>query len=132
MRSFFCTLNLLASLAVAFSALMVGGMACDEGCGGGVSGWTGSEHSWQWSAIMFFGVSIFVAACMLFVLRRSTEISYSLGTLSAQGLFAGLLLLVIAGSKFSGPYVTLGILAPVVFGAASVAIMWGNTRPSGA
>jgi hypothetical protein len=78
MRSFFCALNLLASAFVALSALMVGSMACDEGCGGG-GDWTDVSYSWQWSAILVLGISIFVAACMLFVFRRNEEMIYSLG-----------------------------------------------------
>jgi hypothetical protein len=120
----FSTLNVLASIVVALAALMAKWLGCgDEGCRGSTWDWTENDYSWQWSAIVVLGLAILAAALLLAWLVRSTAPSrHAAYALAAQAIVAGLLLLTIAGSDLAGPFVILGVLTPVLFGAASVAL----------
>ncbi len=66
-----------ASLAVGWStcaawvAWIVGGLACDESCGGPAAAWTDSADAWQWTAIVALGVALLVLSIVLWWAAKS-------------------------------------------------------------
>jgi hypothetical protein len=129
MRYLFSSLNVLAGIVVGFSALNAKWVGCgDEGCRGSTWDWTQNDYSWQWNAIIFLGLAIFGAAVLLAWMMRHSEPGHAVYALTAQAMFAGLLMLIVAGSQFWNPYVALGVFAPALFGAVSVLLQWDAHR----
>ena len=132
MRYLFALLDVAASLVVGYSALLLGGMACDEGCLG--SHWSRDPESWQWDAIQGLGLALFVTACVFAIGVAARRRTLSLTLLCTQAAIIGALLLTLAARDYGIPRLSpeLAALAssPLVFGGAAIASLWRRPAPT--
>ena len=120
-----------AGIVLARLGLLVGVMACDEGCGEG-GDWSRHRDAWQWSAVQFLTLAVIVLLTFYFV-------AVLLGRLGLGSLFllvqaaataAAFGLLADADAVRIAPGVTLLILATEAVGV--LALFAGRKRFSGA
>ena len=111
MRYLFGFLNLVASAIVGATAVLVGGMACDESCNPGSGDWSDSPDSWQWDAIVWLGLGLFALGVILFVFAGAKWV------VPAVTFFAGQVVLWLLFFSLASGAESFNLLLPLIFAA---------------